>query len=85
MRRRAAPGLPAALLAALLGGCAALDDLDRRIDQAACDGFGFQRGTEAYANCMMQQAAQRAMEDQAVMDRAAWQAAQQRRNRNQAQ
>jgi hypothetical protein len=74
-----------ALLLPLLGGCAvaqAIDDMERQADQSACDGFGFQRGTTAYANCMMQQSAQRAAEDQAAMDRAAWQnAQQQRRNR----
>lgn len=54
-------------LAVLLGGCsliAALDQMDREADQRACDGFGFRRGTDAYSNCLMQQAAQREEEDQ---------------------
>ena len=49
-------------LVVVLGGCdliAALDQMDREADQRACDGFGFRRGTDAYSNCMMQQAAQR--------------------------
>ncbi len=78
--------LPAFALATLLGGCAvaeAIDKMERQEDQAACDGFGFRRGTDAYANCMMQQSAQREAEDQAAMDRAAWQnSQQQRRNRS---
>ncbi|GGC68857.1 hypothetical protein GCM10011504_53450 [Siccirubricoccus deserti] len=54
-------------LVVLLGGCgliAALDQMDREADQRACDGFGFRRRTDAYSNCMMQQAAQREAEDQ---------------------
>ena len=54
-------------LVVLLGGCsaiAALEQMDREADQQACDGFGFRRGTDAYSNCMMQQAAQREQEDQ---------------------
>ncbi|NOG70912.1 hypothetical protein [Roseicella sp. DB1501] len=58
----------------LLAGCGlndALDRMDREADQKRCDGFGFQRGTEAYANCLMQQAAQREAESQQALDRAA--------------
>ena len=44
-------------------------------DQKVCDGFGFQRGTDAYANCMMQQAAQREEETQRGMDRSQLEAA----------
>jgi len=66
-------------LAALLGGCAALERIDREEAQRACDGFGFRRGTEAYSSCMMQQAAQRAEEDQRALDRAAFERRQRRR------
>ena len=45
MRRLATLGT----LVVLLAGCEAIDRMDRQIDQAACDGFGFQRGTDAYA------------------------------------
>ena len=54
-------------LVVLLGGCgviAALDQMNREADQRACDGFGFRRGTDAYSNCMMRQAAQREEADQ---------------------
>ncbi|PZP46595.1 MAG: hypothetical protein DI601_06150 [Azospirillum brasilense] len=55
-----------------LAGCgvdAALDRLVQAEDQKTCDGFGFQRGTDAYANCMMHQSAQREEEIQRGMDR----------------
>lgn len=56
-------------LATLLGGCATLDRWGQEADQRTCDGFGFQRGTEAYSNCMMQQAAQHSEENQRTLDR----------------
>ncbi|BFL66017.1 hypothetical protein HVPorG_04064 (plasmid) [Roseomonas mucosa] len=61
-----------------LAGCgldAALDRMVQADDQKVCDGFGFQRGTDAYANCMMQQAAQREEETQRGMDRSQLEAA----------
>jgi hypothetical protein len=70
-------------LVVLLGGCnliAALDQMDREADQRACDGFGFRRGTDAYSNCMMQQAVQRA-EDQRARDREAFERARHERER----
>jgi hypothetical protein len=54
-------------LLVLLGGCnaiVALEQMDREADQQACDSFGFRRATDAYSNCMMQQAARREEEDQ---------------------
>ena len=71
-------------LVALLGGCgviAALDQMSREADQQACDGFGFRRGTDAYSNCMMQQAAQREQEDQRARDREAFERARHERER----
>jgi hypothetical protein len=74
-------------LVVLLGGCgliAALDQMDREADQRACDGFGFRRGTDAYSNCMMQQAAQREAEDQRAQrarDREAFERARHERER----
>lgn len=56
-------------LVTLLGGCAALDRMEQKADQQACERFGFKMGTDAYANCLMQQAAQHKEEDQRVMDR----------------
>ena len=61
-------------LAALPGGCGlgtALDRMDQEAYQRACDSYGFQRGTDAYSNCMMQQAAQRAEDNQRAQDREA--------------
>jgi len=61
-------------LIALLGGCglgATLDRMDREAYQQACDGLGIPRGTEAYSNCMVQQAAQRAEANERASDREA--------------
>lgn len=45
-------------LTAILISCFALTGCGGGIfhgqDQASCDGYGFKRGTEAHANCMMQ-------------------------------
>jgi hypothetical protein len=41
------------------------------MDQQSCAGFGFQPGTDAFANCMMQTSQQRAAQDAA--DQRAWQ------------
>jgi hypothetical protein len=60
---------------------AALDLMDRQADQRACDGFGFRRGTDAYSNCMMQQAAQREEEGQRARDREAFERARHERER----
>ena len=43
--------LAVSLLVVTLDGCAT--QLHQR-DQLACSGYGFQPGTEAFANCMMQ-------------------------------
>jgi hypothetical protein len=61
-------------LVALLAGCglgASLDRMDREAYQRTCDGFGIPRGTEAYSNCMVQQAAQRAESNERARDREA--------------
>ena len=56
-----------------VAGCG-LDDslnrLDRNTYQRACNGYGFTPGTTAFAQCMQQQAAQRADENQQIMNRA---------------
>lgn len=59
-------------LIALLGGCglgAVVDRMDRETYQRACDGLGIPRETEAYSNCMVQQAAQRAEANERARDR----------------
>ena len=61
-----------------LAGCgvdAALDRMVQAEDRKTCDGFGFQGGTESYANYMMHQSAQRGEEVQGVMDRSEMEAA----------
>ena len=62
------------ILAGLLAltGCgldAAVDRMNTTTDQRACNGFGFTPGTTAYAQCMQQQAGQRADENQRAMNR----------------
>ena len=52
-----------------LGG--GLDRMDREAYQRACDSLGIPRGTEAYSNCMTQQAAQRAEANERARDREA--------------
>jgi hypothetical protein len=50
--------LLAAVCSALLSGCASLmfEEHDPKVllaqDQAACDGYGYHRGTDAYAQCL---------------------------------
>ena len=59
-------------LLAPLAGCG-LDDALHRMDlttyQRQCNEFGFTPGTDAFARCMQQQAAQRAEENQQALDR----------------
>ncbi|WP_157645118.1 hypothetical protein [Burkholderia ubonensis] len=49
-----------ALAALALTSCAAIDDLENLSTEAymrTCDKFGFVRGTDAFANCVLQQQA----------------------------
>lgn len=59
-------------LVATLAGCG-LDDTLHRMDlatyQRQCSEFGFTPGTDAFAQCMQRQAAQRAEENQRTLDR----------------
>ena len=67
------PRVSAGLLAAALAGCGlddALHRMDLATDQRQCSEFGFAPGTTAFAQCMEQQAAQRAEENQRMLDRA---------------
>lgn len=60
-------------LVTTLGGCG-LDETLHRMDLAtyrrACVDYGFSPGTTPFAQCMQQQAALRAQENQANIDRA---------------
>lgn len=59
---------------ALLSACglgAAEDRMDREAYQRACDGLGIPQGTEAYSNCMVQQAAQCAEANERARNREA--------------
>ena len=78
-RNLALPSVPGAMpllicvgLLATLVGCGA-DDALHRMDlatyQRQCSEFGFTPGTDAFAQCMQQQAAQRAKENQQMLDR----------------
>ncbi len=61
----------AACLLALvaLGGCAALDRMERENFQRACDNLGIARGTPAYDQCMLQQQAMENANTQKMLDR----------------
>lgn len=57
-----------ALLPLAAAGCVSAED-QRAADQNKCASFGFQPGTDAFANCMMKQNAQRDEDDQRYLDR----------------
>ena len=61
-------------VAILLGGCG-VDDWINRMDaerfQKACIAYGFQPNTTAFSNCMLQQSAQNAEENERLKDRMA--------------
>ncbi|WP_425287446.1 hypothetical protein [Paramesorhizobium deserti] len=48
-----------AFFALMLAGCVSPEE-QRAMDQDKCSSFGFAQGTDAFANCMMQQDSQRA-------------------------
>ena len=47
-------GFTAAVLALTLASCVSPEEL-RREDEAACGGYGFQPGTDAFASCLQQE------------------------------
>lgn len=55
------PFVSTLLLTCLLAGCAAglTPEQRRAADQQTCAGYGFQPGSESFANCMMQTAQRR--------------------------
>ncbi|AVJ17798.1 hypothetical protein ACWA06_01095 [Serratia rhizosphaerae] len=58
----------------LLSGCGLSDELDAitlENHQKVCDGYGFTRGTEAYANCLMRQDELEDADEQRALDREA--------------
>ncbi|WP_442800953.1 hypothetical protein [Serratia rubidaea] len=58
----------------LLSGCGLNEELDamtRENHQKVCDGYGFTRGTDAYANCLMKQDEREDDDAQRAMDREA--------------
>lgn len=57
-----------AFLPLAAAGCVSAED-QRAADQNKCASFGFQPGTDAFANCMMKQNAQRDEDDQRYLDR----------------
>ncbi|PLP57526.1 hypothetical protein CYK37_20600 [Mesorhizobium loti] len=57
-----------ALLPLAAAGCVSAED-QRAADQNKCASFGFEPGTDAFANCMMKQNAQRDEDDQRFLDR----------------
>lgn len=64
--------LIAAGLVAALAGCgldATLHRMDLATYQRQCSEFGFTPGTDAFAQCMQRQAAQREEENQRTLDR----------------
>ncbi|MCR6650566.1 MAG: hypothetical protein NVV73_03220 [Cellvibrionaceae bacterium] len=69
--------LPLLFLPLAVAGCVSTED-QRAMDQDKCSSFGFQMGTDAFANCMMQQNAQRDEDERRSLDRIE---AQERRDR----
>lgn len=69
--------LPILFLPLVMAGCVSAED-QRAMDQDRCNSFGFQLGTDAFANCMMQQSALRDEDEQRSLDRIE---AQERRDR----
>lgn len=57
-----------ALVPLALTACVSAED-QRSIDQDKCVSFGFQPGTDAFANCMMQQSAKHDEDERRSMDR----------------
>ncbi|HTW27443.1 MAG TPA: hypothetical protein VME92_09980 [Acetobacteraceae bacterium] len=57
-----------------LAGCGPTAEEQRAMDQQRCYGYGFQPGSEAFANCLMKTEQHR--EAQQAADRRAWQAQQ---------
>ncbi|WP_434627911.1 hypothetical protein [Chromobacterium sp. CV08] len=53
--------IAAAIGAAALTACASPEEI-RAMDQRTCTGYGFQPGTDNYANCMMKQSDKRDQE-----------------------
>jgi len=61
------------LVGTMISGCAELEAQQRAADQAQCQGYGYQPGTDQFANCMM------ATQQQRV---AAWHEADRQANEN---
>ena len=57
-----------ALVPLAAAGCVSVED-QRAMDQDKCASFGFQQGTDGFANCMMQQSTQRDYDEQRSLDR----------------
>lgn len=80
--------ISASLGMALLAGCADIDEMNaqaaaqqRAADQSRCAGYGFQPGTDPFANCMMQTQQHR---DQTQMEQRREDALNQQRKQDQA-
>ncbi|MEN4909955.1 hypothetical protein [Rahnella bonaserana] len=57
-----------------LSGCGISDKLDAMAlenHKKVCDGYGFTKGTDAYANCLMRQDELKDADEQKMMDREA--------------
>jgi hypothetical protein len=57
-----------ALVPLAVAGCISAED-QRAMDQDKCSSFGFQPGTNSFANCMMEQSSQREADEQRSLDR----------------
>ncbi|HEJ9097363.1 hypothetical protein [Serratia odorifera] len=63
-----------ALSVIILSGCGINEELDSMIleqHKKKCDDYGFQRGSDAYANCLMRQAEMEDADEQKMLDREA--------------
>jgi hypothetical protein len=64
---RILPALPLIAIALVLSACQTAEEI-RAADEARCSGYGFRRGTENFANCLMNQDLSRRADQRAFME-----------------
>jgi hypothetical protein len=64
---RVLPTLSLLAVALILSSCQTAEEIRAR-DEARCGGYGFRRGTEGFANCLMNQDLSRRADQRAFME-----------------
>ncbi|MBB3454157.1 hypothetical protein FHT86_002413 [Rhizobium sp. BK313] len=64
---RILPALSLVAIALALSACQTAEEI-RAKDEAKCSGYGFRRGTESFANCLMNQDLNRQADQRAFME-----------------